>query len=382
MSSSALKAVATGQAESSTATPYERFKLQIEKAKAEFLPLFGNSMANVDAFVRVVLNACLSNQDLLTADRRSLFSSCMKAAQDGLVPDGREAVLNIYSTKVKTARGEEWVQMVQYLPMVGGLVKSLYAHPDVASVDAAAVFANDKFIFRRGDDPKLEHEPTMEDDAGKVVCAYVVVKLKSGEIKREVMPRRDIEAVRAVSKAKDAVNGPWVKWYDQQAIKSVIKRGYKQMPRNERFERVADSDNDVIGFASSPGSIGDLTARAPAAAPVSTALAHEPADGLDFGAGQDQRETVPVGGGQVGDYDAKPDSAAATPSPAPAPAPRGKRAPAQAPQRTYAQYAEAVQKAKDRDAAALVLDEARGSLPADQYDELVAAFDRAWSDKV
>jgi recombination protein RecT len=376
MSSSALKAVATGQqAESSTGTPYDRFKLQIERAKAEFLPLLGNSTANVDAFIRVVLNACTANQDLLQADRRSMLVSCMKAAQDGLVPDGREAVLNIYSTKVKTAHGEEWIKKVEYLPMVGGLIKSLYATGEVTSVDAAAVYANDRFLFRRGDDPKLEHEPTMADDAGNVVAAYVVVKLKSGEIKREVMPRRDIEAVRSISKAKDAANGPWVKWYDQQAIKSVIKRAYKQLPKNERFERVADSDNDVIGFASAPGTVGDLTARASDTA--SAALPHDQADGLDFGAGQDQRETVEVGGGQVGDYDAKAESAAAPVAQAQAPTTRSKRAAAPAQQRTYAQFAEAVQKAKDRDAAALVLDEAR-SLPSDQYDELVAAFDRAW----
>lgn len=48
------------------------------------------------------------------------------------------------------------------------------------------------------------------------------------------------------------------------------------------------------------------------------------------------------------------------------------------PQATYAQLVDSIQKAKDRDAAALELDAAR-HLPNDQYDELVAAFNKQWS---
>lgn len=254
-----LKAAATGQITPEQAkNPFDQLKRQLENGKAEFLPLFGGSQQNVDRFIRVVLNSVLATPDLLDADRRSLVSACMKAAQDGLMPDGREAVLNIYNTKVKGRNGmpDEWKKMAQYLPMVGGMVKKLYESGEIVYIDAACVFANDKFTYRRGDEPKLEHEPTLADEAGQIVAAYVVIKLKNGEIKREVMPRRDIEAVRGASKSKD--NGPWVTWYDQQAIKSVIKRAYKQLPKADAFEKIADYDNQALGFAATQQAVGEI----------------------------------------------------------------------------------------------------------------------------
>lgn len=274
MSVSALKAAATGQATPQEArSPYEALKRQLENSKTEFLPLFGGSAQNVDRFVRVVLNAVLANPDLLDADRRSLIAACMKAAQDGLVPDGREAVLNIYNTKVKRDGKEQWIKMAQYLPMVGGLIKKLYESGEVTYIDAACVYANDKFVYRRGDNPALEHEPTMEDQPGPIVAAYTVIKLTNGEVKREVMPKRDIESVRNASKSKD--NGPWVTWYDQQAIKSVIKRAYKQLPKADAFEKVAEADNQALGFAATPATVSEIVAN--------KALENNPSETLPVG---------------------------------------------------------------------------------------------------
>jgi len=277
-----LKAAATGAATPEQArNPYDALKRQLEQSKHEFLPLLGNSSANVDRFIRVVLNAVLATPDLLNANRRTLIAACMRAAQDGLLPDGREAVLNIYNTKV-SQRGEpdRWEKAAQYLPMVGGLIKKLYESGEVTYIDAACVYEKDRFTFRRGEDPKLEHEPTMEEDPGQIIAAYVVAKLKSGEIKREVMPRRDIERVKGASKS--AGNGPWVTWYDQQAIKSVIKRLYKQMPKADAFEAVAESDNLASGYAAMGSTVGAEIQPAPPAAPAGPALTHAPADPLDF----------------------------------------------------------------------------------------------------
>lgn len=201
-----------------------------------------------DRFIRTVVTAVQMNPKLLEADRRSLFASCMKAAQDGLMPDGREAVLNIYSTKVKNPGGDSWVDMVQFLPMVRGLLKAIRNSGEVASVDAAAVYERDHFRFVRGDDPRIEHEPYLgAEEAGDVVAAYVIVKLVNGETHREVMSKRDIEKVREASKAP---NGPgWSKWYDQFAIKSVVKRAYKLLPSSsDRLDRVIEHDNEAMEF--------------------------------------------------------------------------------------------------------------------------------------
>lgn len=293
---SALKAIATGQQNQQEARdPYTIFKQQLEKVKGELLPLMGNSRQNVDAFVRVVLNAVNQNPDLLGADRRSLLTSCTRAAQDGLVPDGREAVLNVRNTKVKRDGRDEWIKLVVYEPMVAGYIKNLYEHPDIALVDAAAVFANDHFKFIRGDAPRLEHEPNLTDEPGELIAAYLVVHLKNGQIKREVMPKRDIDKARAASSSNtQGASSPWVKWPDQMAIKSVIKRGSKQLPKSNKFDEMDQHDNEVMGYASTHGATHALMGGS------APALAHNPSDTLDMQMRYEQREEVLHGAGEDG----------------------------------------------------------------------------------
>ena len=229
-------------------SPIQQFRGMLEGAmKAEIAKALPSGI-DPERFIRTIVTAVQMTPALLDADRRSLFASCMKAAQDGLLPDGREAVLNIYNTKVKTPNGDQWVQMVQYLPMVRGLLKVVRNSGEIAHIDAAAVYEKDEFIFERGDESKLVHRPYLgEDDPGKVIAAYLVAKLSNGEVHREVMSRRDIEKVRAASKA---ANGPgWTTWYDQFAIKSVIKRGTKLLPQSsDRLNRVIEHDNEALGI--------------------------------------------------------------------------------------------------------------------------------------
>lgn len=234
-------------------TPYEKFRDALGKIRGELATLVGEK--NVDRFTRVALNAVQTTPELLDADRRSLLLACMRAAQDGLLPDGREAVFNIYNTNVaKRGEPDRWIKKVQYLPMVGGLVKKLYDSGHVKFVDAVAVYEKDDFEYRRGDDPRIEHKPYGgREEPGDIIAAYVVVRLTNGEVKREVMWRRDIDKVKAASKAK---SGPWVDWFDQQAIKSVIKRAYKQLPSTIEMEQLIESDNAASGF----GSIEDMLA--------------------------------------------------------------------------------------------------------------------------
>jgi recombination protein RecT len=59
----------------------------------------------VEKFTRVALTAINSNPDLRQADHRSLFGAITKLAQDGLLPDGREAALVIFNTKTAMVAG-------------------------------------------------------------------------------------------------------------------------------------------------------------------------------------------------------------------------------------------------------------------------------------
>lgn len=264
-------------------TPYERFRAYVQTVSfLNEIALLVGGEAQAKTFVRVVLTAVQQTPRLLEADRRSLLLACMKAARDRLMPDGKEAVFNIYNTKVREKNGREvWVPTVQYLPMSGGIIKKMYESGHVKFVDALAVYAKDEFIYERGDSPRLVHRPTLDNEPGEIVAAYAVIKLDNGETKREVMPRRDIEKVRAASQAPD---GPgWRDWYDQFAIKSVIKRAYKQLPSSVEIEQVIAHDNEAMGFRAPTTMGGEFDAFPD---PTTTTAPEEPRTAIEHNPGE------------------------------------------------------------------------------------------------
>lgn len=230
-------------------SPVAAFRKNLEGGQRDQIAKQLPKGVEVDRFVRTAMTVVQMNPELLMCTPTSLFGSIMLAAKDGLLPDGKEAVIQPYNVNVaKKGAPPMWEKQAQYMPMVKGMMQIMYRTGEVAMVDGVAVYEKDVFEYERGDMPRIIHKPYMGTEApGPVVAAYVVIKLKNGEVKREVMTRRDIENVRNASKAKD---GPgWKNWYDQFAIKAVIKRAFKQLPTDsEDFDRVIQHDNDAMGF--------------------------------------------------------------------------------------------------------------------------------------
>lgn len=204
---------------------------------------------SADKFMRVVATAIAQSPDLRGADRSSLFTSCVKCATDGLVPDGREAALVIFNTKEKFRDGdrerERWVKKVQYMPMVGGILKKIRNSGELLSLGSNVVHEQDTFRYWIDDAGEhLTFEPNMTvADRGKPTCAYAIAKTKDGGVYVEVMSRSQIEQVRQVSKAKD--NGPWVSWWGEMARKTVIRRLSKRLPMSTDLEAVIHRDDEL-----------------------------------------------------------------------------------------------------------------------------------------
>lgn len=199
---------------------------------------------SIEKFKRVALIAVAATPDLLAADRRSLINSCIKCASDGLVPDGREAALVIYNTKVKDANGKEhWEKRVQYLPMIGGVRKRMRNSGEVTSAEAQLIYEGDDFDFELGDDARIVHRPATLGNRGNVIGAYAIIKLVNGETIREVMSVAEIERARAASRAKDG--GPWVSWWGEMARKTVLRRAAKGAPFSAELAGVLSRDDEL-----------------------------------------------------------------------------------------------------------------------------------------
>ena len=185
------------------------------------------STVSPDRFRNVVVTAANMTPDLLEADRRSLLGACVKCAADGLIPDGREAALVIFNTKKKDGG---WEKRVQYMPMLGGVLKRIRNSGELAGLSVQVVHERDEFMFCPDDfDRPIRHTlPPLAEDRGKPIGAYALAKLKDGTVMGEAMSLAEINKVRNVSRAKDS--GPWVQWWDQMARKTVLRRLSKYLP--------------------------------------------------------------------------------------------------------------------------------------------------------
>lgn len=219
----------------------DAFKRQMASQQEQFKAALPSHIPP-ERFVRVVQTAVITNPDLLNADRVSLLQSSMRAAQDGLLPDGREGALVVFKTKAKDG---SWKAMVQWMPMVFGILKKLNNAGEIDAIDAYLVHENDKehFQYRIGLDPEPIFAPDWWSDRGAVVGVYAVARLKSGARVVEIMNRHEVEKVRAVSRAKDS--GPWVQWWGEMAKKTVLRRLSKRLPMSADIDAVMDRDEEI-----------------------------------------------------------------------------------------------------------------------------------------
>jgi recombination protein RecT len=158
----------------------------------------------------------------------------MKAAQDGLLPDGREGAMVIFKTK----DGPK----AQWMPMIAGLRKKVRNSGEIATWDSHVVRERDVFEYRLGDDPLIRHEPSLEDDPGAVIAAYSIATLKSGEKSREIMSVAEIERVRARSRSEF---GPWHTDFDEMCRKTVARRHSKSLPMSTDLDDLIRRDDEL-----------------------------------------------------------------------------------------------------------------------------------------
>lgn len=206
----------------------------------------------VERFKKVLIVAVNSNPALVKADRRTFFNSALKAANDGLLPDGREGALVIYKTKSKEGGQEKWIEAVQWMPMIGGIRKKVRNSGEIETWNAYVVHEKDSFTYELGLEPTLTHKPALSGPRGKAIGAYSVAKLKSGEITFEFMTADEIWAVwQKASKNKDKDGkpaGPWRDYEGEMFRKTVARRHSKVLPMSTDLDDLIRRDDDLYDF--------------------------------------------------------------------------------------------------------------------------------------
>ena len=259
-----------------TPTPVEVFRNQIANNESEFQAALPAHIP-VERFRRVVTTAVLNNPDLLNADRRSLLQSAMRAAQDGLLPDGRDGAFVVFG------------KAVTWMPMVGGILKKIRNSGELKSISAYVAYSNDEFTYSLGDDEHIDHKPALEN-RGTPRLVYAIAKTKNDGIYREIMTVAEVEKVRSVSRA--GKSGPWAQWWDEMAKKTVIRRLAKRLPMSSDLDDLIRRDDALYDFngarehagqearALAPkGLTGRLSALAAPAQEPAAVIEHDPDTG-------------------------------------------------------------------------------------------------------
>lgn len=262
-----------------------------------------------DTFFATVNQALRNNPDVLDATPVSIVNACVKAAYDGLRPDGKEAAIVTHNVNVGTKQNPQWECQAQYFPMAFGLIQQILRGGEVLSLEAEVIYQHDHYRIVRGTHRAIEHSPMVcrEDgsplepgDRGAMILAYTVATLKSGVVVTEFLTADQILDVNMASKSgwdeqNKCPRGVWKRWPRQMWLKTIIRHHRKTLPLGERVggrDMEAQAMFPDMHRQENPLGLEDRTNRAPPrpTRQIEDQQGTESGSAFDFGTGRREDE--------------------------------------------------------------------------------------------
>ncbi|EPR2039519.1 recombinase RecT, partial [Escherichia coli] len=175
-----------------------------------------------------------------------------KTAQANL-PSARNAIINVAAIGITLNPSSK----LAYLVPRGGAVCldiSYMGLLHLAQVTGAIQWGQCKLVYEKdiyesnGIDCAPTHKYNPFVDRGARIGGYCVVKTSEGDYLTEEMSNREIEVIRACSKAGGkGGSSPWDSFPDEMARKAIVKRASKYWPRRDRLDTAIDYLNTQAG---------------------------------------------------------------------------------------------------------------------------------------
>ena len=183
-----------------------------------------------DKFIRAAQTAIQNNPDLLTLSRPSLYNSLMKCAQDGLLADGREAVI--------TKKGGDAV----YMPMIGGILKLIRNSGELATIDAEVVHEKDEYdSWTDEKGPHFRYKKFRNGDRGAIIATIAYAVMKDGASYFEEIGNEEMAAIQSSAGTQYVWKGPF---REEMMKKSALRRMSKRMSKSTDIEQVFAHDDE------------------------------------------------------------------------------------------------------------------------------------------
>lgn len=230
--------------------PKEKFIAMLERARPQLERVLPKHLTP-ERMVALARLAASRTPLLFQCDPLTVVQSVMRVSALGL-DIGTTAHL------IPFKNGQKYECIV--IPDFKGLIDLAIRSGKVVQIDSRVVYEGEEFEVEYGLEPKLIHRPrpTPEQNAaGSVVAAYAVAVMVGGSRKFEWLWRKDIDKVRASSRASQ--NGPWVNWFEEMAKKTAVKRLYKTLPQTKEMQAATElDDRSETGHVGTANEILDL----------------------------------------------------------------------------------------------------------------------------
>jgi recombination protein RecT len=203
-------------------------------------------------FVQVVLSEVKKNEKLMQAFKEnpaSVFASVLAGAEIGLMPSDLIGEFYLIPRSMKGADGK---YRMTATPMVGykGLVSILLRSGDVTRVHSEVVYEGDEFTPTYGLEPNIVHKPNFSAPrtSDKITHVYAVAKFRNGEYQFVVLTRREVEAIRDMSKNSNSLY-----FNDKQdpnnwmAKKAALIQLSKMLPKDYYSKKAISLDQSIEG---------------------------------------------------------------------------------------------------------------------------------------
>lgn len=211
-------------------TPSEDLKRGLELMAPQFKMALPSHVTQ-EKFIRAIQTAVGNNPALLQANRQSLYSAAMRAAEVGLMPDGKFSALVCYGDKVN------------FMIMIAGTLRLLRNSGELSTISAEIIYKNDVFEYWTDTEgPHLMHKPTMFGDRGDQVGAFAFAKMKDGSIYIEVMDMNQLNKIKKLSKSPD--KGPWSQFPEEMQKKTILRRLAKRLPMSSDLDQTLSKEDE------------------------------------------------------------------------------------------------------------------------------------------
>jgi len=217
---------------------------EIVKQKVEFAVGFSNKFRETPIAQGLVkhgkeklMDKILSNfyflsrkaPELTQCSQTSIVEALTKCCQWELVPDNVQSCLIPY-------KGE-----LTFQPMYQGLLEVAYRTGIFKSIAANIVYMGDLFEYDLGGDCYVKHQLDLIGKRDKALAVYADIRLANGGRIVKVMTIPEVNKIKAAAKTQKV----WGPYYDQMAIKTVIKQAFKLCPKSEGLSDLVAYDNSL-----------------------------------------------------------------------------------------------------------------------------------------